>query len=896
MADFTKSVELIFGGKDNVSPTIKNITRSLDDFDSKVQTLAQPVGQFADSVLKIDAALLAVGATMVAFAVGEAVRFESAQLDLQKVLGESEGSVDQYASTIRDLSLEYGVLKTDTTNSAAEFKQANFTIEESLRLVEAALIATKISELDANEASQLLKTTIKGFGLEAADVVGVLDTWNEASNNFNTNTREIALGLSDLAPIAAQVGLSLDETASLLLPIIERFGSGSEAAIALKAALLGMVSPSTAQALDDLGISQRDANGEIRNAGDILRDVQVAYQTLTPEQQLYNTGLLVGKNQAARLTPVLSDLNGTLEAQEVLAGKSGSAMEELAVRMQATEISIDRLKTAFSSAQEAIGKNFLTGVKGSAEALKELLISIEDVVNDGGLAPLFNLMQPLFEEFNKDVAAIAKNLPEAFAGVDFSGLIKAFESLGGELGGILSDLFGDFDIETVAGLETVLQGTVDGITALINVTRGIFQELQPIFETIGEVIQRSSGLGEETELAFGRFLGAGKLISDFGTTMGATLLIVRETGTDIKNVFDVIIGSAKFALNSLQVAFDILALAVVETFKQLSEVAKNLTFGDTSAYFAQVEKDLALTGQAIQSNITKNALEARAGLDQIGQGFGIVAEDVETDTQSIATSVGAITSASVESTQELNKAGLSLEEVFAAAGQAIDPVTGQITTLSTATAEAGNEATFAKEKQSAWTKTVVDGVATFTQSGSAIKKSFTDIADGADEAKKKSDEVYIKLQEIASNERIKTIEANVNLNIAGLEADAKVAVAIIDELGSSIGDTTKLIGDLFGLFVGNEDRFKDNAILRQITLENENRKKQLELEALLVQAQVNNLEAKTDALREGNGLITITADGLEPELEAFMMAVLRRVQVKAAEDQSLYLLGLPAVA
>ena len=134
------------------------------------------------------------------------------------------------------------------------------------------------------------------------------------------------------------------------------------------------------------------------------------------------------------------------------------------------------------------------------------------------------------------------------------------------------------------------------------------------------------------------------------------------------------------------------------------------------------------------------------------------------------------------------------------------------------------------------------------------------------------------------------------MNIAGLEADAKVAVAIIEELGSSIGSTAELIGGLFGLLTEASSFRELFAIERQIDIENENRRKQLELEAQLVQAQVNNLEAKTEALREGNGLITITADGLEPELEAFMMAVLRRVQVKAAEDQSLYLLGLPAVA
>ena len=161
---------------------------------------------------------------------------------------------------------------------------------------------------------------------------------------------------------------------------------------------------------------------------------------------------------------------------------------------------------------------------------------------------------------------------------------------------------------------------------------------------------------------------------------------------------------------------------------------------------------------------------------------------------------------------------------------------------------------------------------------------------------KRQDDFLVKMAQIASDERIKNIEANVSINIASLEADSRKAIAIIELLGSSIATTGELLGSLFGLFAAKEDPFKEGAIERQIKLENENRKRQLDQEQQLVDAQVRILDAKTEALREGGGLITITADGLEPELEAFMMAVLRRVQLKAAEDQSLYLLGLPAVA
>lgn len=895
MADFTRSVELIFGGKDNVTPTVKNITRSLDDFEGRIGSLASPIGDFADSILTVDAALVAVGAAMVAFATGEAIQFESAQLDLQKVLGDTEGDVSQYTGTIRDLSVEYGVMATETTSSVADFKQANFSISDSLTLVESSLIAVKISELDAAQASEFLKTTLIGFNLTAEDSVDVLDTWNEASNNFNTNVGELASGLSEVAPVAEKLGLSLDETAALLVPIIERGNSGSEAAKALRTGFLSLTkeTASTSLALEQLGVSQTDSNGAMRNGADILRDVQAAYGNLSDDQQVANAGLLVGKEQALRLIPVLAGASRELEVQAVLANKAGSAMDELAVRMKATEVAVDRMKVAFAAAQKSIGDNFLVGVKGSSDALKELFLSIADVVDSGGLAPLFELMEPLFQGFQDDIAAIAENLPQAFANLDFTGLVSAFQNLGGDLANILTGLFGDFDIETVEGLEAVLQGTIDGLESLINVTRGIFIELQPIFESIGQVIRSTGQIGEDTEIAFGRFLGAGKLINDFGVTLGGALLLIKETGTQVSNVFDVVIGSAQFFINSLQVAFDVLALAVNETLRQLAVAASTFTFGDVSDNFAQIADELYISGQAIQDNLTRNATEARDGLSRIGDGLTNASDEIQTETRKINESVGTVETFAKDAATGLDLIGGELGQVWIDAKTAIDPVTFEITQLAETTSKAGDAAEESSQKTNSWVKSIEGGVVSYTQAAGSISTSNKEIGDSAEEAKQKSDEFLIKMEEIASNERIASIEANVELNIAQLEADTQIAVSIIEGLSESISGTSSLIGELFGQIDGSS-RSQELAIESQIRKENERRDNELALQQRLVEAQIDNIEAKTNALREGNGLITITADGLEPELEAFMMAVLDRVQIKAAEDQSLYLLGLPS--
>lgn len=52
------------------------------------------------------------------------------------------------------------------------------------------------------------------------------------------------------------------------------------------------------------------------------------------------------------------------------------------------------------------------------------------------------------------------------------------------------------------------------------------------------------------------------------------------------------------------------------------------------------------------------------------------------------------------------------------------------------------------------------------------------------------------------------------------------------------------------------------------------------------------LDAVVDRLSSGEAEIQVTADGLEPELEAFMFQILKRIRVRASEEAQQFLLGL----
>jgi hypothetical protein len=167
------------------------------------------------------------------------------------------------------------------------------------------------------------------------------------------------------------------------------------------------------------------------------------------------------------------------------------------------------------------------------------------------------------------------------------------------------------------------------------------------------------------------------------------------------------------------------------------------------------------------------------------------------------------------------------------------------------------------------------------------------VAEKTDEATKKTNEFLVKMEEIASNERIKTIEAKVSLDIAALETDTERVKAAFASVDNAINSTGDLLGSLFGNLITATGRDKWE-ILDQIERENELRQQSFELQRELAEAEIARIEAQVRQMERGDAAIQIDGTGLEPELEAFMWAILKKIRVRANAEFQDYLLGAAA--
>lgn len=899
MADIQRTVEIVFEGVDKVGSTISTIGTRLDSLSSSVTKAAQPWADIADGVLKAEAALAALAVGGLAFAYAKSVEFESAVIELQKVLGRDLTSELEAAKKAAiDLSDEYGVSARDILASTANFKQAGFDIDESMQLAKNALDLVIAGDLEASQASEILIAALKGFQEPASEAARLIDILNEVSNNYATDVEQLGIGMSTLSPIARTMGFSMEETAGVLTPIIEIFRSGSEAAIALKTGLLRLVDDSkpVREALASIGVSQTDANGALRSGKDILYDVSQAFTTLDTNQKLFVAQQLVGIQQAGRMVEVFDNLGKSTEITAVAMGAAGSASEEVAARLASAEVQVNRFVAGFENLAVAIGNQFKASTTEAIAGATEIEKILREMVDQGTFDDIFTFINSFAVRLGEDLRTIAQNLPDAFKNVDFTEFLESFNGLGSALKDIFEDFFGEIDITTPEGLAAALQKVVDSGTALTNVTIGIIEALRPLAASLGAAIENFRESDEATQQFAGNLLGAAKSIVLIGENIDLLSGSLKLLGTGVSLLAGTQIVSLITAFGSTAAggtligAITAAASALTPLLSGLSALGLGAAIGYTLDEYVPAFKSAAdATFDWVASllgaeNATKSHLDATREfeaetlkvVDNVREMTGTL-NDIP---PSIAIDLEAKTLQAVQDLKFFDESIKAIPDE-----KAVD-VQAKVDDGSFAVAEG----LIARVTD---TGTVVIEAAPNASSFEIAKAKIAEIPTEKQLEIKLQGDIDIELARIKTQaETVQTaVEWKAKLDIANVEADMEKFKASADLISESFVNTGETLVGLVDAFVGASS-LQSLDIAEWIDDENRRRNEILQLEKDLIQAQIDLTAAKASAVERGQPLISITGEGLEPELEAFMWKILEKIQIRAAEDDAQFLLGV----
>lgn len=366
------------------------------------------------------------------------IEFQSSLNTLQAVTKATDAQMKAVSSTATTLGNDLSLPATSAADAAAamtELAKGGLTVEQAMTAAKGTLQLAAAAHIDAAQAAEIQANALNVFGLSADQAGHVADVLANTANAASGEITDMAAALQAGGSVAAQFGISVDDTATAIGVFAKNGIQGSDAGTLLKSTLLALASPSkqAATALQTLGVDAFDAQGKFVGLPVIFDQLQQAQQRMTPEAYAAATSIAFGSD-AARAAGIAAreggagflDMAGKVRqaggAAEAAAAKSkglGGALEGFKSQLETIAITI------FGKVSPGLEKFVRDGAEGLpklAEGAGKLFTQLKPVGD--GFGAVFTALKPIATGIASVVTAGSGLGPVGVAATVFGGALK----------------------------------------------------------------------------------------------------------------------------------------------------------------------------------------------------------------------------------------------------------------------------------------------------------------------------------------------------------------------------------------------------------------------------------------------------------------------------------------
>ena len=304
------------------------------------------------------------------------------------------GQIGKYSEIAR----QYGVAIKGVYEISQIYYQQGLNKGDVMNLTTETLKMARIAGIDYATAADYMTTAIRGFKLEMTDAQHVTDVFSNLAAHTASSTEELATAISKTAASAASVGSSFEATSAMMATMI---ATTRESATNIGTALKSIISRygemkenmtgvdeegeeyslnKVDKALQSIGISIHDANGQFRDFDDVILELAESWDKIDTNTQRYIATVMAGNRQQSRFLALVSNVEEYKRALELANDAEGVGELQTLKTLDSIDAKIERMKVTIqefytSSGIESLYKGVLdtiTNVIDSANSLPKI--------------------------------------------------------------------------------------------------------------------------------------------------------------------------------------------------------------------------------------------------------------------------------------------------------------------------------------------------------------------------------------------------------------------------------------------------------------------------------------------------------------------------------------------
>ena len=283
--------------------------------------------------------------------------FEQQMANVKAITGATAQEFTKLEKSAKDLGASTQFTATEVGKLQEEYAKLGFTTQQILDASEATLELATATGSDLAQSAKVAAATINGFRLEAKDTQRIVDVMAKSFTSSALDLNKFEVAMSAVAPVAATVGMSLEETTASLGVLVDAGFDASTSGTALRNILLDT---------QKAGISVSEAFNKIKSSVD-------------PSSTALD---LFGKRGAAVAITLANSTDKTAKFTKELKNAQGAAEAMAKIVGDTLEGDVKRLNSAFEGLILNLGDNTQDAFRNIVQGATDLINTFGDLTKD----------------------------------------------------------------------------------------------------------------------------------------------------------------------------------------------------------------------------------------------------------------------------------------------------------------------------------------------------------------------------------------------------------------------------------------------------------------------------------------------------------------------------------
>lgn len=377
MAD-RRNLEVVLVGRD------ASASKTIGKFSSNAQRSVSQLGN-AGKLVSTGLAVAAGVAAAQVLKIG--IAYQNSLNTFQAVSGASAAQMDQVGAKAKELGNNLSLPATSAADAAeamTELAKGGLSVQDSMDAALGTLQLAAAAQVDGATAAQIQSSALNQFQLAARDAGHVADVLANTSNAASGEITDMANALVYVGPIANSMGISIDHTSTAIGLLAKNGIIGSQAGTALRGALAGLAAPSAkaAAAMDRLGVTAFDQQGNFVGLDEITRQLAKAKKNLTVQEFNSAAAMAFGREPLSAINALATAGVPEFNKMADAVGREGGAAEVAAARSKGLGGALAGLQSQAETVAISLFEKLSPGLESAAHLASATLFPAIGLVVD----------------------------------------------------------------------------------------------------------------------------------------------------------------------------------------------------------------------------------------------------------------------------------------------------------------------------------------------------------------------------------------------------------------------------------------------------------------------------------------------------------------------------------